>query len=120
MFSAYVLLYAVERAMVEQLRTDSLYMGPLRVSQILSLAALFGISVFLFRRGQRCGNAATCFFAGMISLALFILALIGGRAGVQILCAGIELSVITLCYTRLKRAESGREYHGHGNHCESQ
>lgn len=38
-FFTYVLLYAVERALVEGLRTDSLYWGSVRVSQILSLCA---------------------------------------------------------------------------------
>ena len=39
-FRTYVFLYALERALVEGLRTDSLYLGPLRVSQLLSLTAL--------------------------------------------------------------------------------
>ena len=39
-FRSYVFLYALERALVEGLRTDSLYLGPFRVSQLLSLAAL--------------------------------------------------------------------------------
>lgn len=39
MFFTYVLLYAVERALVEGLRTDSLYLGPVRVSQALSICA---------------------------------------------------------------------------------
>ena len=39
-FLTYVLLYAVERALVEGLRTDSLYLGPVRVSQALSVCAV--------------------------------------------------------------------------------
>ena len=38
-FFTYVLLYSVERALVEGLRTDSLWWGPLRVSQALSVCA---------------------------------------------------------------------------------
>lgn len=38
MFLAYGVWYGVERAFVEGLRTDSLYIGALRVSQILSIA----------------------------------------------------------------------------------
>ncbi len=44
-FRAYVFLYAIERALVEGLRTDSLYLGPFRVSQLLSLAALLTCAV---------------------------------------------------------------------------
>lgn len=44
-FRAYVFLYAVERALVEGLRTDSLYLGPFRVSQLLSLAAMLTCAV---------------------------------------------------------------------------
>ena len=39
-FLWYILLYAAERAVVEGLRTDSLMLGGLRVSQLLSLAVL--------------------------------------------------------------------------------
>ena len=36
----YVFLYALERSIVEGMRTDSLYLGPVRVSQLLSFAAM--------------------------------------------------------------------------------
>ena len=39
-FRTYVFLYTLERSLVEGLRTDSLLLGPFRVSQLLSLAAL--------------------------------------------------------------------------------
>ena len=48
-FFTYVLLYAVERALVEGLRTDSLYWGPVRVSQALSLLAAAVSAAFLVR-----------------------------------------------------------------------
>ena len=35
---------------MEGLRTDSLYLGPLRVSQILSLAALLALAIALAKR----------------------------------------------------------------------
>lgn len=44
-FGAYLLLYALERCLVEGLRTDSLYIGPLRVSQLLSLAVILFIQL---------------------------------------------------------------------------
>ena len=52
-FFGYVFLYALERALVEGLRTDSLYLGPLRVSQLLSLAALIGCAALLLRRSEK-------------------------------------------------------------------
>ena len=52
-FLTYVLLYACERALVEGLRTDSLYWGPVRVSQALSvLAAVACAATLLYRRGK--------------------------------------------------------------------
>ena len=48
----YGFLYALERAAVEGLRTDSLYLGPMRVSQILSLAIILTVAViFAARKG---------------------------------------------------------------------
>lgn len=49
-FLTYLLLYAVERALVEGLRTDSLYLGPVRVSQALSIVAALVCAVLLVRR----------------------------------------------------------------------
>ena len=50
-FSAYVFLYALERSVVEGMRTDSLYFGPLRVSQALSVLALLGVTIiWVWRR----------------------------------------------------------------------
>ena len=50
-FTWYVLLYAVERAFVEGLRTDSLMLGSLRISQILSLvAATCAAALLLIKR----------------------------------------------------------------------
>ena len=49
-FLWYLLLYALERALVEGLRTDSLYLMGLRVSQMLSLAAAVVVcAVFVAR-----------------------------------------------------------------------
>jgi len=49
-FLAYLLLYAAERSFVEGLRTDSLYLGPLRVSQMLSVIVVIAVAcVFALR-----------------------------------------------------------------------
>lgn len=49
-FLSYLLLYAAERAIVEGLRTDSLYLGVFRVSQLLSLAAVLALLILLALR----------------------------------------------------------------------
>lgn len=46
-FAAYLILYGVERFIVEGMRTDSLYLGSLRVSQVLSLVFVIGSLIYL-------------------------------------------------------------------------
>lgn len=50
LFLAYLFLYGIERSMVEGLRTDSLCIGPFRVSQLLSLALLLAVLLVLALR----------------------------------------------------------------------
>ena len=50
-FLLYLILYSIGRVVIEGLRTDSLYWGPFRVSQILSgILILVGIALFIIRR----------------------------------------------------------------------
>ena len=52
-FFLYLLWYGAGRTIIEGLRTDSLMLGPIRVSQLLSLAlCLCGLTHFW--RGKRC------------------------------------------------------------------
>ncbi|MBO5453663.1 MAG: prolipoprotein diacylglyceryl transferase [Clostridia bacterium] len=47
-FFSYLIWYGIGRALIEGLRTDSLYLGPLRISQVLGIVtALLGIIYFL-------------------------------------------------------------------------
>lgn len=46
----YFMLYSLERAFVEGLRTDSLYLGPIRVSQALSILIFAAIAAFFIIR----------------------------------------------------------------------
>ena len=46
-FAMYIVLYGVERFIVEGMRTDSLYIGSLRVSQVLSLVFVIGSLIYL-------------------------------------------------------------------------
>ena len=52
-FLFYVILYALERSIVEGLRTDSLYIGPVRVSQMLSLLILCAAAGIRIRNKKR-------------------------------------------------------------------
>lgn len=49
-FISYVLFYSVGRFFIEGLRTDSLYFGPLRQAQLLSLVLIIGAITFLLIR----------------------------------------------------------------------
>ena len=46
-FAMYIVLYGVERFIVEGMRTDSLYIGSLRESQVLSLVFVIGSLIYL-------------------------------------------------------------------------
>lgn len=52
-FLTYAMLYAFERMLVEGLRTDSLWWGKIRVSQILSLLLVLAIVAFFIVRSIR-------------------------------------------------------------------
>lgn len=52
-FFSYVFLYGLERTLVEGLRTDSLYLGPLRISQAVSVAAVLAVMLALAARKSR-------------------------------------------------------------------
>ena len=93
-FLAYVFLYALERALVEGLRSDSLYLGSLRVSQLLSLAALIVCAAILLKRSKNkaASAAALAFAIAMAPLCLtghLALALI--PAAGALVCEGIGM-----------------------------
>lgn len=60
LFCAYAFLYGIERALVEGLRTDSLYLGSVRVSQMLSLIAVLAIALGICMRPSRLPMIARC------------------------------------------------------------
>jgi len=53
LFLGYLMWYGAGRAVIEGLRTDSLMLGPLRVSQMLSLALVLFAFCFYFIRNRR-------------------------------------------------------------------
>ena len=96
-FLAYVFLYALERALVEGLRTDSLYLGMFRVSQLLSLIAVWAVCVLIFRRGAHPSRlvrllpaTASVFLGAAVALDLF---------GLSVAFALITLGFAAVNYT---------------------
>lgn len=53
-FCRYMIWYGIGRAMIEGLRADSLYIGPLRVSQILSICLVVaGLAIIFYKRKSK-------------------------------------------------------------------
>jgi len=50
LFSFYMLLYGIGRAWIEGLRTDSLYLGPFRISQVLAVVFAITFAVIIIVR----------------------------------------------------------------------
>lgn len=72
-FIGYVFLYALERAWVEGLRTDSLYWGSVRISQALSLIALLACALLMLKRTTNQRNWAFATLACCIVMAILLL-----------------------------------------------
>lgn len=49
----YLMLYGFERMLIESLRTDSLMLGPIRISQLVSAVLFVGVLVFFIVRAAR-------------------------------------------------------------------
>ena len=86
----YVLLYSAERAVVEGLRTDSLYWGGVRVSQAFSAVLLIAVVVLFAVRSHRLGlrpwaliPAAAC----GIAAAVLAFAAVQAPVAMLLLCA---------------------------------
>ena len=67
----YIAMYAFERMIVEGLRTDSLYLGPIRISQLVSAVALFAVCLLIISKNKS-GKRAP-----LLILSLFAFAAIG-------------------------------------------
>lgn len=92
LFMSYVFLYALERSLVEGLRADSLYLGPFRVSQMLSLAALLVCATILLLRSEKKALPAAC-LACCLTLAALLL---GGQAVLGLIFAAGALVLFAL------------------------
>lgn len=83
-FLWYLFLYALERCLVEGLRTDSLYIGPLRVSQALSLGVLLVLQIGLCLRLR--GKQRISMSIHQILSVLLLGAFVGGQKPILALC----------------------------------
>lgn len=85
-FFSYALLYGLERALVEGLRTDSLYLGPFRVSQLISLLLMLAMAATLFIRMKNARKQAAAMLAGCALTALLLTLGISAPALIPALC----------------------------------
>lgn len=61
-FLLYGILYSIERFFVEQLRTDSLMVGPFRTAQLISIVVFLLFVLIYFYRNQRHGRKNRMFY----------------------------------------------------------
>lgn len=99
-FGAYLFLYGIERALVEGLRTDSLYLGAFRVSQLLSLGMAAFVCIMLARRGGKCRMALRLMPAACIFLFGMFLVLESGVLSVVFAAAAIFSAAMIYCRQR--------------------
>ena len=94
LFAAYLFLYAAERVVVEGLRTDSLMLGGLRVSQLLSAALMLGVLLMVLLRERPRGKKSLALFcAAACALAALVVCVHLATLSVQVVLAA---SVILL------------------------
>lgn len=90
-FLSYVFLYGIERALVEGLRTDSLYLGTIRISQLLSLALVLLATALLARRRGVC-----CWAVRFLPVCLCLLLGVALALGMGALSAVLSAALIGL------------------------
>ena len=103
----YFIGYGMERAIVEALRTDSLWLGHLRVSQILSLVLALGGLCYLAIRGRRSAGFFSLGYGVLWGLlSVFGLELFGNPA-IELALAGVFIlgGIAMLLLVRDKSAE---------------
>lgn len=110
LFAWYLITYGAERALVEGLRMDSLYLGSIRVSQALSLLLMLGVCVcfLIFARPDRRRPAAIWFAACAL---LIVFAALPGEALVLYQALASILIIVCACglYKNIKLTERGAQ-----------
>lgn len=108
-FMAYVFLYALERGVVEGMRTDSLYLGGMRVSQGLSLAAALIVAVIWARRCKDAPKTIRIIAPGCAAAAI---ALAAAGMGIGTLAASAATLAATAAMYGLNYRQSTTENRG--------
>ena len=94
LFSAYLFLYAAERIVVEGLRTDSLMLGGLRVSQLLSAALMLGgLLAALLRARPVSRRAIALFRAALISLLGLVICVHRASFPISLACSALTVAL---------------------------
>ena len=101
-FLSYVFLYALERGVVEGLRTDSLVVGPVRVSQMLSVLAALAITVLLWLRTGKHLTAGIAFACALGNIAFAC----AGCTWGMLICSGIQLIFAIITYSFIRKKET--------------
>ena len=108
----YILLYALERCAVEELRTDSLYLGSVRASQLLSAAMIvLSVSCLLYKK-QAKGAVKALFAVCSVILLLSVIHIIpawGLLALVPMGITGIVFLLKSAAEDAAPAAEIGKE-----------
>ena len=103
-FGWYLFLYGLERSLVEGLRTDSLYLGPIRVSQLLSLAAILILTLTLARRSE--GQPAILRALPAVAVLALGAAIAADIIPLTVAAALILPVLAAILYTRTTRGEN--------------
>lgn len=108
----YILLYALERCAVEALRTDSLYLGSVRVSQLLSALMIgFAVTVLIIKK-QAKGGLIALFALCEVLILLSVVHLIPAWGLIFLVpagAAGIALLLKSAAENAAPAAEIGKE-----------
>jgi len=95
----YTAMYAFERAIVEGLRQDSLYLGPVRISQLLSVILIFSAALFAVLKASGAKKRRMVVYAALTAFTICLLS-VSGVIGSSFCAAGcVLLLLIALRYT---------------------
>lgn len=85
----YISMYAFERMIVEGLRTDSLYFGRIRISQLLSVLALFTVVFLLIvKRKKSSGKCLPLVIYALVAFAAVVLCMFSALPYAVLIFAG--------------------------------
>ncbi len=93
----YAIMYSAERSIVEGLRTDSLYLGGIRVSQALSAAVLIASCLYLIFRIRKSRVSAIYIALAALSAAALIAGVFNAGTTFTVSGALVLLAISAMC-----------------------